>query len=454
MLSRLFTVTYQKSDMKKNLICILLLGFIFLPKQKSIAQQNPLFKAYSDTLLANNFNIKIAKNNVAIAKENQGIGMAGGLPSVALIAGQNNTINDTRLEFFNGDIREADNAQNTGFNVGLRLDYQIFGGFQVLARKESLQVQHELANIQMIQQMENELFTLASLFQQWSFLQMRLNQADSAMALSTYRLQLVQQQKLLGKSSSVELLAAQSDYNAEKSNKLIIQSQLNTILIELKALINSADAPLPQNLEMLSLPAITFQDAWEMMQKENKALLAARLQLQLADQNKKIAQSTLLPQLNAFGEYNLNRSQNQVGVLKSNQSLGPAFGLNLQYNLFSGGQQIKAIKNAQRLADNIQTEQEAVENQLKAQLLIAFEQHYLAKNLKNLETENLALSKQNLQMALEQLKLGAILPLQFREVQLQFLEVQTRLNQAQLEEATSRLQISRLCGSLLKELNL
>ena len=90
--------------------------------------------------LENNYDIKIAKNNSKIDATNNNLANAGMLPSLnANFTNNNSQLNTTQTQA-DGTERKLDNAKNMNLTYGVGLDWTIFDGLSMFARKEQLNV--------------------------------------------------------------------------------------------------------------------------------------------------------------------------------------------------------------------------------------------------------------------------------------------------------------------------
>ena len=76
----------------------------------------------------NNFNILIAQNNAIIDETNNTKGNAGMLPDLSLNFGRSNNLNNTKQEFFSGDVREGSGVNTNNLNANLLLNWTLFDG--------------------------------------------------------------------------------------------------------------------------------------------------------------------------------------------------------------------------------------------------------------------------------------------------------------------------------------
>src|SRR5690606_3652752 len=112
---------YKNLDMKSSSVIIVFLSICF----GSLYAQPVTFnlKGIGDSLLTRNYSLRLVKMQEQIADVQNSFGAAGELPTIGLMgSGQTSSVN-TRQEFFNGDVREADGARNQSQNIGVRLDW-------------------------------------------------------------------------------------------------------------------------------------------------------------------------------------------------------------------------------------------------------------------------------------------------------------------------------------------
>jgi len=138
--------------------------FISLCFQSVLGQEELTIETFIAEVVANDFGIKIIRNELVIAENENNIGNAGYLPKVNLLATQDLTINSARQEFLGNQINEADNAQNTAFQFGALLDWTIFDGFKMFATDKKLDFLEQEAKLHYRAEVEIKVFQSALLF--------------------------------------------------------------------------------------------------------------------------------------------------------------------------------------------------------------------------------------------------------------------------------------------------
>ena len=124
--------------MKIKSIYIITLVLAFLPKMQA-QELLPLEDAVK-IALENNYDIKLAKNELKIDELNNSIGNAGMLPTINALVTDNNSITNTKQTQADGSERTLDGARNMNLTYGVSLDWTVFDGLRMFARKEQLNV--------------------------------------------------------------------------------------------------------------------------------------------------------------------------------------------------------------------------------------------------------------------------------------------------------------------------
>ncbi len=167
----------------------------------------------------------------------------------------------------------------------------------------------------------------------------------------------------------------------------------------------------------------------------------------VADLSVKELRGTLLPKLNGFANYGYSRSTSEVGFLKSNQRLGPQYGLTLSVPLFRGGA-IKAVKQAKLAGEQADLSLQQTQLELQRDLQDTWSQYENARQRVALEEANLGGSRTQMQVALESYRVGVSTAVQLRDVQQGVVTAENRLLTAQFEAKVAELQLRWLAGKL------
>jgi len=165
--------------------------------------------------LENNYQIRIAANELKINQTGVSVGNAGMLPSVGATLNNNNSIQNSSQTRADGNTVELDNAKNNSLNYGVVMDWTLFDGFKMFARYDQLKEQEKLSDAQLkqavITKVSDVMIGYYDLVQQ----QQQLVALDSTLVISEQRLKLADNRFTIGKASKLEVLNAKVDLNTD-----------------------------------------------------------------------------------------------------------------------------------------------------------------------------------------------------------------------------------------------
>ncbi len=427
------------------------LGIMVLMVGLAQAQVSMDLKMLSDSLLEKNYSIRLVRMQEDLSGVRNGPGAAGGMPSLGLNSGFQQSVLNTRQEFYNGDVREAKGAANQSASAGIRLDWTLFQGFYVLSTKEQLRLLEEQAALNTALEIENRHYDLAMLYFEIIARKQMLQAYDSALKLSAERHDLAAKKMRIGAGDRLEYLQSLIDLNADSAAWIREKNLIETRTLSLKALCGfSPDKSLILPDSFTMGPDLLIEAVLRAAEEQNPGLRLARQNERLAVNEIKRQQSQRYPSLGLFGEYNFVQSKSAVGILQSNRSIGPSAGVSLQYNLFSGYAVKRSIQEAKVQKEIASLQRESESYSLSMEVYRLFEQYLMQKTLVSLEAENVLNTRENLTLASLQLRSGKIDAFRFREVQLSATEAEARYIDALFALKLAELELNRVSGNLLQ----
>jgi len=182
--------------------------------------------------------------------------------------------------------------------------------------------------------------------------------------------------------------------------------------------------------------------------KQNPALEAQVINKRIAELQLKQVKASRYPTINLTSGYNFSESQSSLGFTSENSSKGFNYGFNASLNLFDGLNQHRNEKVAKLQIENSQI---AIEQQsliLNTQLSTAFQTYLTNLELIDLEEDNQAIAKQNLDITLDKFRIGTITTLDFRTAQLNYVNAKVRYSNAQYEAKLSEIALKELAGNI------
>ncbi|WMW77085.1 TolC family protein [Flavobacterium sp. 20NA77.7] len=397
--------------------------------------------------LENNYAIKIAKNEAKVGEINNAIGNAGMLPNVSATFTKNNSILNTTQTQSGGTERTLDGAKNMNMTYGVGLDWTLFDGMRMFARKErfeNLEKQGE-ANLKRI--IFTKISTIYQLYYDLVQQQNQLKAVDTAIVISKERVTLLKNKFSIGKVSKLEVLNSEVDLQADESLKIQLQNNYQATKIKLNELL-ARDL----KLDFYVANEFTYDKSWNyeelqaQAEKQNPELQAQIIAKKLADINLKEIKGTRYPTIRVTSGYNFTRSEASLGFVTQSTGNGFVYGINASLPLFNGNNQNRNEKTAKLIIENAQFALEQLKQTIKMQLTIAFENYQAQLKLVNLEEKNVTLAKQNLDITLAKYKIGTLTPIELRTAQQNYVDVLVRFSNAQYLTKIAEINLKELAG--------
>ncbi|PBJ15823.1 TolC family protein [Flavobacterium sp. ACN6] len=431
----------------KKIYCTLLILFACIIEAN--AQEVLTIEQAMTIALENNFEIKIAKNNSKISETNVTIGNAGMLPTAtASVVDNNNLTNSTQVRQ-DGTSTTLNNAKNNSLNYGVSLGWTVFDGMKMFARFDQLQELQKLGDAELKRTILVKIGQVNSAYYDLVQQQHQLSALDTTIVISKQRLTLAQNRFSIGKASKLEVLNAQVDLN---SDQVALLRQKESYA-NAKILLNQYLARDPQinfrvTNEVVVDNKLVLVDLMELAQKQNPALESQIINKRIAELQLKQVKADRYPILRLTTGYNFSESESSLGFTSENTSKGLNYGFNATMNIFDGFNQHRNEKVAKMQIENTQI---AIEQQgliLNTQLSTAFQTYMTNLELIELEENNEAIAKQNLDITLDKFKIGTITTLDFRTAQLNYVNAKVRYSNAQYEAKLSEIALKELAGNI------
>lgn len=429
----------------------LLISFLLFPLTMlaQTASNQYTFERFVAEMLEKDFGITMVRNDVQIAENNNNPGAAGYLPTLTLNADQNWSVNNTRQEFFSGQVNQSPNAKNSSTNANLRLNWTFFDGFKMFATDKKLDRLEEISTYQLRAEIEMKIYQASVLF--YTLTQQTKLQAiyEEAIALSKARYDWFDVKLKNGAANRLQLVQARLDLTADSSVWLSNKRTIENLKADLNRFLsrNQADDLILEG-ELPQLPVLSWEELMSKTVCTNPNFLIAKSQIAVRDLERKEIQSFFYPQVSLYGQFAFGRSQNQVGILNSNQNYGPGVGLTLQWNILNRLSTYTALKNSALQQANAELNLQNQTTIIQTELRKAFNDYAWALQNLGLEKGNVAENEISFEIAQKSFEQGAITALELREIQFSIVAARSRLLQAELMLKTAELNIAIQTGEL------
>ena len=435
-----------------SIICLILpfLGF----SQEILTKQEAL-----KITLKNNFGIKIANNNVKIAKNNSSILNSRFLPSAAINSGTDYRRNNQKIVFTdpssgNDAERRGDGVITKTYNTSLGINYTLFDGMGRKYNYKQLKETYNLTELQARQTIENTYLQLFTIYFQIARLSENKNNLREALDISQKRLQRAKYQYEYGQATKLEYLNAQVDVNNDSINLITAKQQLSNAKRGLNVILGidkETTYTVETNVDYSKL--INYSEIEQKTLKNNSLLQQNEKNVAISEFNIKVNKASYFPTLNFNASYGLNRTENEnlvnpfgARLITSN---GLNAGLNLSWNIFDGGARKTRVKNAVIALDNQKIALEQQKVTIKNNLKNTWENYNNQLFILKAQEQNVLTTENNFNRTEERFKLGQITSVEFRQAQINLLNARTVLNNAKFDAKLIELQILQLSGDIL-----
>lgn len=443
--------------MKRLVYLLFILSFSLANAQSSysaISQQNSPILTLQEAIervLANNYGLRIARNDsAALAIENE-FKNAEFLPRLNAITGLTLNNNDQYQKFSDGAIRERKGIQSENISAAVALNWTLFGGLRVYAVREKAMAYQQLGDLNLRNQVINTITQVSNSY--YSIVQQRqqLKALEEQLQINQERVKLATTKLEIGTGTKPDLLQSKVDLNAQKAAQLEQQNVLINLKNELNNLMNQSPGT-----EFEVEDSIPFTKEISLTELQENAATKS-LPLQVAKKNIDIAALTIKeqnaerwPQINFNSNYNFTRLDNKavVNPFQPLYSRNKGFNYGLTATIPLSNNLISRKNIAQAKLDLKRQEliYENQRNQLNLAVVQAYNQYQSSKLSLLLEEENIQLARENVRIVLEVYRLNSTTLIQLKEAQKSLQDAYTRLIRARFQTKLAETELLRLKG--------
>ena len=430
----------KKLQLLSFLVCISFSGF---------AQELLTLKEAVSIALQNNYDIKISRNDLSIAKNNNNIGNAGMLPTLDATYINGGGIQNTRQTPATGPERVITGARSTNNSLGADLNWTVFDGFTMFAnynRLKELQKQGEVnARLTILNTVADVINAYYDVIRQ----QQLLVAADSAIDVSVLRTNIAKTKLELGRGSKLDVLTAQVDYNTDTSSYLQIKNFLQVAKIRLNQIMIrdiSANFSVADSIDVDR--GILFSKQAEIAEQQNPDVQNAFINQRLASLNLKAVRGARYPAISLNSGYSRANSTSPTGFNQRFAANGFTYGVTASLNLFNGFLQRQNERNAKIEIETSKLNLGKTKLDVNSQLLSAYQNYATYLDLVKLEQRNVDIAKESLDITLAKYRLGSIAPLELREAQRNAIDAQNRFIEMQYQAKLAETNLKAISGNI------
>lgn len=397
-----------------------------------------------------NHGIRLARLDARSAELLNNMGNAGMLPTLDAVGSYAIDNSATKQTFFSGEVRERDNADQRVLDAAVQLNWTVFDGLAMFAAKDRLEALELIGQTQLRQQIEATTYEVLAAYYQLVQLRRAIDVQQEGVRISRERLRITETGERIGTASGLNLVQARLDLSTDSALVLDLQVQGSMTASRLNALMGrDPSTPVLVAAEVPGTEPLDLAQIQQAARQANSTLQQTRQQQIAADLSVKQLRGTLLPQVDVFANYGYTRSTSAVGILQSNQSIGPDYGARLSIPLFRGFRMRSAVEVAKLSREQAAITTQQAELDLEESILNAWTSYTVANQRVALEEQNLTGARTQSDVALESYRIGSLSAVELRDVQLGLVNAEQRLLVARYEAKLAELQLKWLAGRLV-----
>jgi outer membrane protein len=357
--------------------------------------------------LKNSLDIQIQRNNVAISKINNNIGVAGGLPVITASASDIEQTTNVDQKLNSGTIIKRNGAVGNSYSSNVTAGILLYNGSRVVANKhrlEQLELQSDQnLNSQIQNTMASVMFDYYNIVRQQAY----LAALEQSIAVARQQLNIVKTQQSVGMANNADLYQSQINLNSlvqQKQAQQLVIDQAKTgllLLLNLKpdSLIDIKDTIIIDH-------SLALGDVLNNLNR-NPDIIAAEKQMNINEYIEKQIASLRYPSVGATAGYNFNRSQTTAGNVLLNRSIGPFVGISIGIPIYDGTSYKRQQKVAEINVVNASLARDSLFNAYAAHAVQTY-QAYTA-SLEQLDSQkiNLQIAQKLVNIVLERFQLHA-----------------------------------------------
>lgn len=431
--------------MRKSLLILLVLVHAAAVAKERLTLDDAIAKA-----LQYNYDIRISKIATEQAATNNTAGNAGMLPNINGNAGVNTGLTHSHIEFADGRVQEANNAQSYSYNAAVTLNWTLFDGGRMFIQKRRLNELETIGDVQLRLQIQT---TVSQVIQAYAQVVLQNQQSiaiDTALALAQLRMYLSQVKFETGASAKTDYLQARVDYNARQADSLNQISALTAAYAGLNVLMGEdpyatyiVDDSLETNITLEPTDKERLQDI-------NLSIDLARRNAYVSKLDARIAKTYHLPVVGLNGSYSYSHNQSGTGTFLFSETYGPTGGLTLNVPIWQGGNIRRQAKVAslQAMRDDLLYGKQNTE--IGRQYRTAWKNYEMSVADYKLEQQNIRFAKENIDIQKARFRFGVGNTLEVREAENSYVQALIRYYNAVFNLKVNETKVLELENQLVK----
>ncbi|MEE9904956.1 MAG: TolC family protein [Chlorobium sp.] len=392
--------------------------------------------------LEKNPDIKVARNEERIARNNVHAGNAGLLPKIDLVS--------KAVYIENPGSATPAGAESTTSTAQLQATYTLFNGFGNIYTFRKLKSVGEIGTLQARNTIEQIVIDVSKAFYDLANAQEQLRVAGDAVEISAERLRRAKLRSEYGQANTQEVLSSMVDANNDSVGWLQARLQKENAERALNLLLGRPSATAGAVVtDVTFLPVMELDSLRAAALNAGAEYLIARTAVEQSRFELLQARSGFFPRIDLQGGYGLSRTASGFDVGLNDTEPGLSASLTLSYNLFDGFQTAIKTENARLALLNRSILLLKASDIVEKKTADTYHAYMNSREILRFKESNIESAELNFRRTKELYVLGQATGTTFREAQLNLVDARKSIASARYEAKMLELQLMRLAGTLL-----
>lgn len=398
--------------------------------------------------LKKNFDIEIAKDNLAISKINNHMGNAGGLPTVSATLSNQESVSNINQKINTGTEISKNGAFNNNLNGNITGSFLLFNNYRVVATKQKLEQLQQQNQQQLQAQIQNTIALVTAQFYNVIKQQNYLSTLQQSINISKKQLEIIEVKKEVGLANNADVFQSKIDLNTRQQDyytqELIIKQAKSDLFTTLNIKVDS-------NLSIKDTIAIDKTIAYEKVLaslNKNADVAALDYQIKINELIEKETKAQRYPSIRANAGLNYGRTQSDAGQLLLNQSYGPFVGVGLSIPLYNSGVIKRQEQTASINTKIAKTQKEKIIINYQTQLYKTYQSYATTIDQISSQQNNYQLAKDLVDLVMQKFQLSQATILELNAAQKSFEDASFKLTSLLYTAKLAEIELKRI-GNLL-----
>ncbi len=440
--------------MKKSWLLTVMIGLALTPAQHLFAQKVLTVEEAIATVLKNNYDIELLRNDSASYALDKSYAKAAFMPRINSTTGFVLNNNDQLQKFTDGTKRERNGIRSNNLAGSVQLNWTLFNGHKMVTTREKLNEFVKLGDLAIKNQMIASVSSLLVTYYNIVHQKQQLKAVEEQMSINEERVKLSEKKLSVGLGAKPELLQAKVDLNAQKSARLKQQTLIAQLKEQLNLIMNIPSAVGYEVSDSIVINnRLLLQDLISSLESTSPSLLLTKKNIDISQLVLKERKADRYPIVSFNSNYNYSKTDNQAVVnpftpLYSRNN-GFNYGLGVTIPILNGLNTKRLIQQSQLDIAFLKLSYQSQQATLNTNITKAFKEYTMQQQALLLEEDNILLAKENVFISLERYRLGVSTYLELRETQKSLEDAYTRLLAARYNTKLAEIELLRLNGNLM-----